>query len=295
MHALEILEGAAAPTDPTNPSGLTQLPHFKYGMWHALNFGRMISTTLAGMVWANMGCGGNPKGANAVANALGPHVPPDAIVPNSAVSLLAYYAASDRPAPAPTGTFRCYRSEDAAAKPYKAFLKVLGQWGAKMKLQGFFNLNNANHTPGCAGLAIPSEVKHIEDVLDVKKRYAGAFDRAGHPPDPSMFGVNNFYHVRRIFVNNYGRHALQSKAKPVSFKWDWVGMGPAVWGAGCLQVNGVFMGWMRGTPEGLDVVKGELAASVLGAGFVQQIQGIDKANLQSEGGAAATAPAAATK
>ena len=47
--------------------------------------------------------------------------------------------------------------------------------------------------------------------------------------DPTIRPGNNIYHVSRIFINNYGRHALDIKAKPTSFVWDWVGMAPAVW------------------------------------------------------------------
>ena len=49
-----------------------------------------------------------------------------------------------------------------------------------------------------------------------------------------------------------------ARARPTGFLWDWVGLGPAVWGAGCAEINGTFFAWMRGTDAGLDLVKGEV-------------------------------------
>ena len=61
------------------------------------------------------------------------------------------------------------------------------------------------------------------------------------------------------------------KAKATAFKWDWVGIGPAVWGAGCAEFNGRFFAWMRGTEAGVDLVKDEAGKGFVPLPSVQQI------------------------
>ena len=64
---------------------------------------------------------------------------------------------------------------------------------------------------------------------------------------------------------------VATKARAKAFKWDWVGLGPAVWGAGCAQFNGRFFIWMRGTDAGLDLVKEEAERSFGPLPSVRQI------------------------
>jgi hypothetical protein len=124
-----------------------------------------------------------------------------------------------------------------------------------------------------SGQVIGAEVKCVSQITNTEARHAGAF-AYDHPPPPEVWPVNNIYHCERIFVNNYGRHTSAIKAKPVAFKWDWVGLAAPVWGAGCIEVNGHFLAWFRGTSEGLDAITSETTSSL--GDVLEEVQGVPK-------------------
>ena len=114
-------------------------------------------------------------------------------------------------------------------------------------------------------LVVPTEVRKVTDIADdrdFRVRYAGAFGGPEAPPGDDVWPLNNFYMANVVFVNNYGRHARTFKAKATAFKWDWIGMGAHVWGWGCVEINGIFLAWVRGTREGIDACEDELAGAV---------------------------------
>lgn len=58
-------------------------------------------------------------------------------------------------------------------------------------------------------------------VINIRQALPEASHEAGK--EPATHAAGNAGQRR------YGRHALDIKAKPTSFVWDWVGMAPAVW------------------------------------------------------------------
>ena len=104
----------------------------------------------------------------------------------------------------------------------------------------------------------------IADDRDYSLRYGGAFDKAASPPGEDIWPVNNFYQTDVVFINNHWRHDMDFKGKytPTAFKWDWIGMAAHVWGGGCLQLNGKFMAWVRGTKEGVDAIDDAMTTAV---------------------------------
>lgn len=60
----------------------------------------------------------------------------------------------------------------ASQKPFKRFVDVMESWRKALGLRAVFVLVNASPR------AIPAEVKTAHDCLDMKKKYAGAFDHA---------------------------------------------------------------------------------------------------------------------
>lgn len=255
LHTMEVVEGGSAGVSTVD--SFKKNPPFTYGFRHSLNFFRMIGSTLADFTFANMG--------GRFLSALGANGSDE--IPNSPASLIAYHSKTE-PVPPPT-TYRLFAAKEGAEKPYRQFLSLLELWGQKLGIWSFFILNNAS--PWNTGKVIPCEVKDIHDMHSMEKRYAGSFDRPSHPPGDEVWPLNNFYHVRRIFVNNYGRHNVNTKAKATAFKWDWIGLGPAVWGAGCAQFNGRFFSWMRGTEAGVALVKEEAESTFVSLPSVQQI------------------------
>lgn len=249
LHAMELIEGQSTISDP---AVFATPPPYKYGWRQRLNFARMLSSTLGSIFYATTfgGLMSNKRGA---AKKIG--APEGVVVPTSAISTLEYYKPGGAAEPAAYNLYADTAST-SSLKPYKRFVDVIESWRKKLGLRAVFVLINA--TPK----AIPAEVKTARDVMDYAKRYGGAFDHPTAPPGEDIWPVNNFYHSRVVFVNNYGRHAMSIKAKPTAFKWDWVGMAAHVWGAGCIQVNGKFMGWMRGTKEGLAVIDDEATTAV---------------------------------
>jgi hypothetical protein len=245
------VEGNAKISDPLV---FAKPPPYTYGWRQRLNFASMLYSTLGSILTATL-CGGfmNKTGA---AKRIG--APAGAVVPNSVASTLEYYKPGGNAEPA---AYHLYadNATTASQKPYKRFVDVIENWRKALGLRAVFALINASPR------AIPCEVKTAHDIMgdhDYKKRYAGAFDYAAPPPGDDIWPVNNFYHSCVVFVNNYGRHQHSIKAKATGFKWDWVGMAAHVWGSGCIQVNGRFLGWMRGTKEGLAVIDKEATAAV---------------------------------
>lgn len=248
MHALELVEGQSK---ISSPAVFAAPPPYKYGWRQRINFGKMLSSTLGSIAYATM-CGAftNKKGA---AKKIG--APDGVVVPTTVASTLEYYKPGGAAEPA---AYHLYadNASTASQKPYRRFIDAIESWRKTLGLRAVFVLINA--TPR----AIPAEVPTAHDVLDIKKRYAGAFDYAVAPPGDDIWPVNNFYHSRVVFVNNYGRHKHNIKAKATAFKWDWVGMAAHVWGCGCVSVNGRFLGWMRGTKEGLAAIDKEATEAV---------------------------------
>lgn len=255
LHTMEIIEGGSA-AGVSSVDNFKKNPPFTYGFRHSLNFARMISTTLADFAIARAG--------GAFLSTLGANGSDE--IPNTPASLIAYHSKAK---PAPPATYRLFAAKEGAEKPYRQFLSLVELWGQRLGSWGFFVLNNTS--PWNVGKVIPSEIKDINDMHSMEKRYAGSFDGAVLPPGDDVWPLNNFYHVRRIFINNYGRHNVAIKAKATAFKWDWIGIGPAVWGAGCAQFNGRFFVWMRGTEAGVDLVKEEAEKSFVSLPSVQQI------------------------
>ncbi|QDZ25493.1 hypothetical protein HOP50_17g80350 [Chloropicon primus] len=254
LHTLEVLEGGPSAVSGS-AGGFKKNPPFAYGLRHTLNFARMIATTLADFALARLG----------VVSTLGANGSDE--IPNSPASLIAYHSKASEPPP--ETAFRLFGAKEGVAKPYRQFLSLLELWGQRLGSWGYFVLNNCS--PYEVGKVVPSEIRNVHDMHSMDKRYAGAFDRPCLPPGEDVWPLNNFYHVRRIFVNNYGRHDVATKARATAFKWDWVGLSPGVWGAGCAQFNGRFFMWMRGTDAGLDLVKEEAERSFAPLPSVRQI------------------------
>ena len=251
LHALELVAGGAM----SDPGTFASPPPYTYGVRHMLNFGVMLARTLGKMAGARL-LGGLFDKAGA-ARRVG--APEGAVVPNTATSMLAYYA---QKAP-PPASYRLFAAteETAKLKPYRRFLDTLEAWKGMLGLRAVFVLINASPH------AIPAEVPNCVDIAgdrDYALRHGGAFDKAVSPPGEDIWPVNNFYHTDVIFINNYGRHDMDLKGKytPTAFKWDWIGMGAHVWGGGCVQLNGKFMAWVRGTKEGVDAIEDDMAKAV---------------------------------
>ncbi|XRB18872.1 hypothetical protein RI054_19g87180 [Pseudoscourfieldia marina] len=251
LHALELVAGGPM----SEPGKFAAPPPYTYGIRQMLNFGRMLARTLSKIAGAKLlGHLFDKTGAAKRIDA-----PEGTVVPNNATSMLAYYA---QKAP-PPASYRLFAAtgETAKLKPYRRFLATLEQWKDKLGLRAVFVLINASP------FAIPAEVPNCVDIADDRDyalRYGGAFDKAVNPPGEDIWPVNNFYHSDMIFINNYGRHDMDFKGMytPTAFKWDWIGMAAHVWGAGCLQLNGKFMAWVRGTKEGVDAVDDAMATAV---------------------------------
>jgi hypothetical protein len=64
-------------------------------------------------------------------------------------------------------------ADTASSKPYKRFIDIAEVWRKSLGLRAVFLLINASPQ------AIPAEVKTAHDIMDIKKRHAGAFDRPG--------------------------------------------------------------------------------------------------------------------
>ena len=166
-----------------------------------------------------------------------------------------------------TTTTSLFTATADVRSPYRGFLNAIEKWRLQLNLRACFVL--CNQSP----LVIPAEVAKVTDIADDRsfaKRYAGAFDRPSQPPGEDIWPMNNFYHCGVVFVNNYGKHAHRFHAKALKFKWDCIGLGAHCWGAGCLDVNGVFMAWVRGTEEGVLACETPLAAA-LGRGVVDKV------------------------
>jgi len=242
LHGFELLEDG----EMSSPETFKKNPPYKYSVFpHGLNFVRVIGGTLLDIASTKFGCGGSTLGASAKGK-LDSEGLNGAIVPNSAASLFAYWAGTPPPA-----QFRMYAPATEVVKPFKGFIRMLDVWKAKLGAKGFFVLMNFSPR------VVPAEVPNAADLMSTEKRFAGGFDQAIAPPAEDLWPVNNVYHCRRIFVNNYGRHTFKTKATPTAFKWDWVGLASTVWGAGCAEINGSFFAWMRGTPEGLASIEKE--------------------------------------
>lgn len=180
MHAMELIEGNLKISDPLV---FAKPPPYKYGWKQRMNFARMLSNTLGSLTAASMfGSFMNRKGA---AKKIG--APVGTVVPTSAVSTLEYYKPGGAAEPAAYSLY-ADNATTASQKPYKRFIDAIESWRKALGLRAVFALINASPR------AIPAEVKTAHDVLDIKKRYAGAFDRAVAPPGDDIWPVNNFYH-----------------------------------------------------------------------------------------------------
>ena len=156
-----------------------------------LNFARVIGTTLADFAIARAG--------GTFLSTLGANGSDE--IPNTPASLIAYHSKEN---PAPPAAYRLFAAKEGAEKPYRQFLSLMELWGQRLGTWSYVVLNNAS--PWNVGKVIISDIKDINDMHSMEKRYAGAFDGPANPPGDDAWRLLNFYHVRRIFFNNYGRH-----------------------------------------------------------------------------------------
>ena len=260
LHAMELLEGGPNDGKISSPGGFAAPPPIRPGLRHALNFANMLRRTLSSIVAASAFKLGDPLGANKLIGAK-----EGVIVPTTARSTIAYWA-QEKPAPTSFALYAAASPKSKKAneggetvKPYRAFLSAIENWRVKLGLRACFVL--VNQRP----LVVPTEVRKVTDIADdrdFRVRYAGAFGGPEAPPGDDVWPLNNFYMANVVFVNNYGRHARTFKAKATAFKWGWIGMGAHVWGGGCVEINGRFLAWVRGTREGIDACEDELAGAV---------------------------------
>lgn len=172
LHALELVEGNPKISDPLV---FAKPAPYRYGWRQRMNFARMLSSTLGSIAAASLfGSFMNKKGA---AKRIG--APAGVVVPNSVVSTLEYYKPGGAAEPAAYNLY-ADNTTTASQKPYKRFLDVVESWRKALGLRAIFVLINASPR------AIPAEVKTAHDVLDIKKRYGGAFD---HPTVGARAGV----------------------------------------------------------------------------------------------------------
>jgi len=133
-----------------------------------MNFAGMLAGTLGSIAAANIfGCVMNRQGA---AKKIG--APDGSVVPTSAASTFEYYKKDGVAAPT---VYHLYadNADTASSKPYKRFIDIAEVWRKSLGLRAVFLLINASPQ------AIPAEVKTAHDIMDIKKRHAGAFDRPG--------------------------------------------------------------------------------------------------------------------
>lgn len=244
LHTLEALEGApvcAGPPFKTNP-------HFTFGLRHRVNMARQ----LAYVAWdANVSAPRWWCGARAP-------TPAELDQPVRPKLARAYYAQPGGGAPA---AFTTYAPADGPAA-YKRLVAASDEWMRRARLRGLFNLINLAGQG--QGLVAASIVPAGRDLLDMAARMRWAFTPPDHPRGGDFWEIMNMLHCRVLFVNNYGRHTLSSKAVCTQFLWDWLGMSAPVPGLGVITINGATLAWARWTPGGLRSVEA-LLEGALGA------------------------------
>ena len=228
LHALEIVEGGNEAL--TAESTFKKNPKYVYGVRQAFNFGRRVLFETAVDVFGyKLGLGYGSKNAKQAAEYDG------VSAPNTPKALYDLYAKGK----APRGEYRVYRPEHP--KGFHRLIAALKDWERIAGLKGYFCL--LNFSPR----AVPAYLTSADDLRgDIRVRYRNAFDKIAAPPTGPIWDVQTPFLLRKIFVNNYGRHSHSFKAKLRGFVWDWLGVPATCRGAGCIEINGEFCVWTRG-------------------------------------------------
>jgi hypothetical protein len=246
LHAMEILQG-----NEVNKSIFPKHPPFTLGFRHSFNFIQFVLGGLPCVGYFKMylcifleklRLKGKPQDMTRV---------------NDMVSLFRFQDTDQASDPA---VYQSFRSDVGSFKP---FLNLIEEWRKALGKISYFYL--INFSPRVA----PGATTNIHDIGRLEGRYRGAFAQPGSPPGADIWLGQNLILARMIFVNNYGKHQHNFKAKPVAFIWDWLHLANSHVGAGCIAINGVFLSWFRGMPSSQKAVD---FAEVLGAPVAETMQ-----------------------
>ena len=237
FYAMELLEGNDVLSTYSPAAREGSIPTFKFGLRQQINFLReLIPGTLIRIMYAYC--------SMFFDRLVGVKAPSDLTLVHDAKSLFRFY---ESPRANELSTMHVYRPNKAGSeKPFRKFLQVVDAWRNVRGLVGYFYL--INFSP----LVAPGVTSNVQDIITPVSRYRNAFDRPGPGPPPPLWTVANPQLSRRLFFNNYGIHTHAFKAKPVAYMWDWLEMAAPLHGAGCITLNGIFMGWLRGMPAALE-------------------------------------------
>ncbi len=227
LHALEIVEGG---NEAMTESAFKKNPTYRYGARQAFNFvRRVLFETAVDLVGYKLGLGYGRKNARQAPEYDGVRAP------NTPKALFDLYAEGE----APACEYRVYRPEHP--KGFHRLIAALKEWERVAGLRGYFCL--LNFSPR----AVPAYLTSADDLRgDIRARYREAFDNIAAPPTGPIWDVQTPFLLRKIFVNNYGRHSHSFRAKLRGFVWDWLRVPATCRGAGCVEINGEFCVWTRG-------------------------------------------------
>jgi len=228
LHALEIVEGGS---EAMTESAFKKNPKYSYGARQAFNFvRRVLFETAVDVVGYKLGLGYGRVNARQAPEYDGVRAP------NTPKALFDLYAEKGA---APACEYRVYRPEHP--KGFHRLIAALKGWERVAGLKGYFCL--LNFSPR----AVPAYLTSADDLRgDIRVRYREAFDKIAAPPTGPIWDVQTPFLLRKIFVNNYGRHTHSFKAKLRGFVWDWLCVPATCRGAGCIEINGEFCVWTRG-------------------------------------------------
>jgi len=237
FYAMELLDGNNELSTASPGAREGSIPTFKFGLRQQINFlCELIPGTLIRIAYAYC--------SMLFDKVFGIKAPSDPTLVHDAKSIFRFY---ESPRANELAAMHVYRPSNAGSeKPFRKFLQVVDAWRNVRGLAGYFYL--INFSP----LVAPGATSNLQDIITPASRYRNAFDRPGPGPPPPLWTVANPQLSRRLFFNNYGIHTHSFKAKPVAYVWDWLEMAAPLHGAGCITLNGVFMGWLRGMPAALD-------------------------------------------
>jgi hypothetical protein len=240
FYAMELLEGNAELSKGSPAAREGKFAPLNFGLRQQFNFlAEIIPGTLIRILYAYL--------SMLVDKICGIPPPADPTLVHDAKSLFRFY---ECPRADELAALQVYRLQPGASAPgdeksFRKFLRLVDAWRQVRNLAGYFYL--INFSP----MVAPGVTDNAQDITSLESRYRGALDRPGCGPPPPLWTVSNPQLSRRLFFNNYGIHEHTFSAKPLAYVWDWLEMAAPLHGAGCITLNGVFMGWVRGMPAAL--------------------------------------------